>query len=414
MGQIIIQKVCEILENIMEAEESKQFWVNEFETPPSMVKALNFTFEEEIEYNDTISSYCLSHHGYIMAVGFNTGEIFACDSRNFCNKHEYTTHKGDVSSISFSRDTLHIASSDKTGFFQVHQVVTGQLEMSFSFDSPIKTILYHPIFVDTLLLLLDNGNLFLINTALQKITEFSNKYSCIVWSTVPNQFFAAQDHTIAVCDINEKRTEILSESKHCSISQKNKSIASIALSHNGLLLNVIDSKGSGIIFLTEGLYPFQVISDPVNRPKFAYATFSRYDQELFLVTNNLSSKTFVAYDTVSFKEIHSFRGLKETVRGICSHPTRPLIFLRFKHEIYSWYYEDMEPLYNSVPEKGLMVRNEVFSERESEFDSSDCEEDEDFGDGPLILQRREKDGVLNIFPDDENYPDQIYFLPYKH
>ena len=186
---------------------------------------------------------------------------------------------------------------------------------------------------------------------------------------------------------------------------------------NDDLIIAIDSKGTGALFPLQCGGVISFYNDTVNHNKYSFASFSFDKKYAFLVTKATSSMTFNAFPIGYANNPmpkHSFRGLKEPVREIIPHPTRPIIFLRFRYEIYSWYYYHIAPLYNSVPEKGLMKKNEVYAEHEGEFDSSDDEEEEAPKYVPLKLMRREPEGVLNIFPDDVNFPNQIYFLPYQH
>lgn len=400
----------------MEEPETNKLWINQFDSDE---REIYFSFQEEAEYRDIITSFALSHHGYIMGIGFNTGEIFACDSRNFCNKHEYTTHKADVTAISFSRDSLHIASGDKTGFFQIHNVVTGAIELEKSFSSPIKSILFSNYDVDVLVILLTDGSLFLLNLT-SKVWEPTNqKFSCIVWGSDPRNIIGGYRSEIIYCQLNEEKSKISISGKYGSF----KDITSIVISNDKSTLLVLDSRGAGSKFSLDGGFIIGSYLDSINKTKFAYAAFSLDNRYSFLVNKTTSLVTFVTYSNVlgdifSGTPIHSFRGLKEPVREIIPHPTRPIIFIRLKYEIYTWSYYRLSPLYNTVPEKGLMRENALYSERENEFDSSEFEEEEEskkqFTYEPLNLMKREPEGVLNIFPDDYKYPDQIYFLPYQH
>lgn len=404
----------------MEEQKTNELWVNQFF---NQEHELFFQFQEEAEYPDTISSFALSHHGYIISIGFSTGEIFACDSRNFCNKHEYTTHKGEVTAISFSRDSLHLASGDKAGFFQIHNVVIGVIEYTNTFSSPIKSIISSNYDVNVFLILLADGSLFLFNLKTETCNSIDQKFSSIVWGTDAQSFIGGFKREVIFCQIDEEKSTISISDRITALEKSKESIISISSNNDKTFLLLLDSRGVGNIFSLDCRIVIGTYADTVNRMKYSYASYSYDDRYIFMVNKTTSAMTFVAYtNPVSGvfipTPIHSFRGLKEPVRDIIQHPTHPIIFVRLKYEIYSWSYYNLTPLYNSVPEKGLMKRNADFVERESEFDSSDCEEEEEaqkkFKYKPLKLMKREPEGVLNIFPDDYKYPNQIYFLPYQH
>lgn len=405
----------------MEEQENNELWVNELFSHNS---ELFFQFRGVAEYQNPISTFTLSHHGYIIAIGFFTGEFLACDTRNFHNKHEYTTHQGEVTALSFSRDTLHISSGDKNGFFQIHNVVKGNKEFEQKFNSPIKSIINNSYDVNIFLVLLSDCSLFIVNLLNQTCIPLNQRFSTIIWGNDSQNFIGGYQKDITFCQLDDEKTMIKNSEKITVFGGSKETISSIISNYKKDCLLILDSRCYGNYFPLELKCNVFTYSDSINRAKYSFASFSIDDKYILMVDKATSSKTFVAYSSVVdgifiSTPVHFFKGLKEPIRGIVAHPSLPIIFLRLKYEIYTWSYYNPVPLYNSVPERGLMKKNADFIEQENEFDLSDCEEEEEelkkqFKYKPLKLMRREPEGILNIFPDDYKYPNQIYFLPYLH
>ncbi|KAK8900426.1 hypothetical protein M9Y10_002753 [Tritrichomonas musculus] len=393
-------------------EKEIDVFMNQFDEKPD--PEICFQFIEEVEYRETISTFCLSHHGFIIGIGFSSGVFFSCDSRNFCNKHEYTVHEGEVTALSFSRDTLHIASGDRTGKIMIHNVVTRELKYNFLFPSPINSIVCSDYEPNIYLFLLSDCSLFILDLSVGEYKKLNNKFSSIIWGSNSLSFYGSYSKDVFSCQLDEDKTKV-SISGQIDFPEKTKDIISMSISNDKTLLAFIDSRGNAPIYSIDFGTVLGTYKDPINHSKYSYSAFSNDKNYTFMVTKTTSPMTFAAYsngDVFSITPVYSFKGLKEQVRGIIPHPIYPIIFVRFKYQIYTWTYYSTMPLYNSVPEKDLMRYNQDYCEHESEFDSSD-DDDNIVKYEPLILKGKKSNDIISIFPDDVNFPNQIYFIPYQ-
>ncbi|OHT08882.1 hypothetical protein TRFO_22471 [Tritrichomonas foetus] len=392
---------------------SDQLWTNQFNTPNS---SLEFSFEPCIE-DKKLSAMSLSHHGYILAVGFITGKLYICDAITFKNKIDLNEHNCEVLSLSFSRDTRHLVSADKSGQLQIHNVVTGKVDYSRDFKRKILKVLYSKFDQDEMLILLENNKLYHFNPKLDLIFEIPGNFSNVIWGVNPYEFIGSINKSVSLYRYNKENEDcsLITEFNILSMSRdKLGEITYIDLSSDGKFISVIDSNGNGRLTSVEANILVGKCTDEVSKTKYSHTVFSRDNQYVFYLAKSLYN-AFTVYSVNPFSRVYQNRGLKEVIQGIEPHPTRPIILLRYRHEIFSWAYQNLVPIYNTCPEKDLMKVNQEVEEKETEFDVSDYENNKPVSKyPPLQLMSREKERFLNIFPDDENYPDQIFFLPFDH
>ena len=390
-----------------------EYWFNDIKIPTD---DFQFQYDEIFYHRSVLSAMALSHHGFILGIGMQTGEVYACDTRFFSTVHDYISHKSEITTISFSRDTKSIASGDKAGFLHVHDLLSKKLKFERKFDYPILKINYLLSIVNAILVLLADQTLHIINFDDNTLTTVHGTFSLFTCSHMRPE---------AVYTVSQKKVfkyvlsngTFVNDQETFKPIQLHRDAIDISLSFNGNFLTIIDKIGEIRIFaLTAGLtIEFATYFDEIEKTKFAFSAFSfSNDCAIFSTRTSSYSKEFYVIFLNNKRKEQSFSAFNNRIKQIIPHPTQPFIFILCCHKIYKWTYYNPAPLYNSVPQKGLMKRNEPFEEKESEFDASDADDNIVKLPKSPLKYYIPQEGYLSIFYDDlQNlYPEQIYFLPF--
>jgi WD40 repeat protein len=365
-----------------------------------------------LDFGRPICCVTISHHGYIFGIGCLSGELFACDSRSLGNRRSYRKHSCDVTAIAFSRDTLHIASSDKSGQLRIHSVDDTHREFEHQFDTSIQFVQFSPCLESSkfLLVLLESADLFLVSLDRQP-ARFGRPMTCVQWSHLTPTFFGSFGRTvfqISVPDFSVQHSFSFEDSKV-------KTIVSLALAHKDHLFVILDSVGVCRCFVVADHIPEFCghYIDAINRIRFVHAMFSPDDHYVLLASKGVSPELLRAYAVDTGQLVKTFVGPREPIFQLLHHPQECVIYARTRTELFVWKISVKFRMKNSTPEDGLVERNSEYYEPEDLFD---VVEEQQRGDSagfvPLSLDLFDAKPD-NFFPDDANFPNQLLKLPFR-
>lgn len=81
-----------------------------------------------IDFDAKITCMNLSHHGFMLAVGLDQGDVYVCDSETGGNRRLVGSHSSKILDVSFDRTGRLLASGDVSGTVIVREVLSGKEE----------------------------------------------------------------------------------------------------------------------------------------------------------------------------------------------------------------------------------------------------------------------------------------------
>ena len=354
------------------------------------------------------SCSCLSFHGHMLGIGFNSGIIQILDSETGILSCNFEKSLGSITSLSFSRDGHYLLSSDNQGNIIIRSLLTKKEIFTKKFDynniqcyfSPINPFLFI-IFSHT------NENSFhIINFQNNSIENLPGLYSSFKFNIDGNLILTTKNF-IKIFNFNSP-FNLLNEFQ---IDFK-RGLFGIEISHNGNYLLLLERSGTTQLFdfrLKTIIFSF---SDTVNRFPFNSGVFDRMDEYIILGSNQIGINSFSAYNLSNGLIRKNYTGPKEGTFQILFHPIYPIIFTRGSKGIHIW-----KPIYkdrwiHTLPEKNKLIQNIIYDEPESEFDEDhqiqkpDQIQCIDIGFIDVINKNN-----YYYFESDKNFPNQIFKIP---
>jgi WD40 repeat protein len=260
-------------------------------------------FYDSIDFNKPISCAAISHHGFIFGVGCRTGAVFCCDTRSLGNHRMYTSHSCEVTAVAFSRDTLHIASGDRSGHLKVHSVETETLEFQHQFAASIRFLQYSPTSNGFLLVLLDSSDLVVIDPG-GAVAACSLQFTCAQWCHSSFCFLGAREQRvfeIALPEFTVVKVRNFGDSKVRNIS-------SICVARNDRFFVFLDSTGIGHCYdiPTEKLCGHYF--DAIDRGRFVHVAIDRNSEIVLLARKGTWPEVIQAYNVELRRQVRNFTG----------------------------------------------------------------------------------------------------------
>jgi hypothetical protein len=367
-------------------------------------------FDLKPTQKEVITSACFSPHAFIIAIGTVDGRVSARDTLSCTNHRVYSAHDSEVSALSFSRDTHHLASADKHGTLKIHSVDDCILEFTHSFDSrAIQAVEFSPTGGNHLLILLDDGTLHFLSD-MSHFTSPPGQFSCAKWSYTTLTFFAAIEKAIAEIDFPSFSVVHRWDFEDSKI----KLIVSMAVSRNDHFLVFLDSSGVGRCFSLVVQTIVAQYSERVDRVKFAHAIFDRRSEYVIIGSKAVTAKALRVFRVEDGVLVRTFPGHREPILQLFAHPLDAVIFARCRSGIVKWEPSMRYRMMNSVPPTGCMRCGVDFEEPEDCFDLPSSDEPEP----PAPASANHGGSLLDLltpvdagyFADDKDYPDQLFVL----
>ena len=114
------------------------------------------------------------------------------------------------------------------------------------------------------------------------------------------------------------------------------------------------------------------------------------------------------------KIVNNLNGPPETVTGLIAHPTRPILYSVDTSSIRIWTPTYLNRWSKFTPGFVDVLANIYYDEKENEFDEEETVEE------VTKIEIKEPIDVINpsrnygiIFPSDEDWPDQLMYLPLR-
>jgi hypothetical protein len=358
---------------------------------------------------------CFSPHAFIIAIGMADGHVSARDTLSRTNQRTHTMHTAEISALSFSRDTHHLASGDRHGCLKIHSVDTCEPEFTHTFDSQsIRTVEFAPACGNHLLILLQDSIIHIL-IDLHEFISSEGTFSYVKWSCTAATFFAASEQSISQIEFPS-----LNVLHHWDFDGwKSKRNLTMALSLNGLFLFFLDKAGVGRCFSLEAETVIWECSDQVHSVNFAQAVFDRSSEYVIVPpkTGGLL-RLFRVLPREDGIFVKTAPGSNEPILQLFSHPLDTAIFARCPSGIVHWEPSTPWRMKNSVPPDGLMRANEIVIKPKDFFDKPAPEEAAaaaaaaaeatPLKHGRIPLDLTAVEPVL--LPDDKRYPDQLLVL----
>ena len=358
----------------------------------------------------------LSFHGEILAVGQLNGLVEVMDSSTSYGRKELYTHDDAVSSVTFSRDGHHLASS-AGNFVIVHDLGTKEEVCNFTFDSKVISCIFSRINPEILFILVSPKEPEEEEGELQKEgIKIMNIRTKECEQQIEGPFTTFKLHssdTLFACynsDLSIYEPPAF-ELKDIFDTEVKRGINSIEVTHKGVILAILDKSGCITLFDRVKEEVVKALQDKVTRVHFVTAAFDRHDEHIICGASKMTSYSFTSYDLSQYVMRSFQNGPREAVLQLLFHPLQPIIFARAAKGIHIW-----KPIYkdrwkHSVPEYNNLLSNEVYDEPESEFDEgheSGKKAPYEHLSTPIDIFTREE---THPFDDDVNFPDQMFTLP---
>jgi WD40 repeat protein len=360
-----------------------------------------------------ITSFCLSPHGFLFGIGTLDGFVYSRDSLTCSNQREYTQHRCEVSSVSFSRDTQKISSGDKSGLLKIHSVDDCKLEFEYQFTIPINSVEYSPKAGNQLLILFEDSTVKIVDNS-HCLISCLGTFSCVQWCHLTSTFFAASEKKVT--EFSFPSLEII---QNWTFEEKKmKSIVSLTLSLNDRFVLVLDRSGTGRCFSLVARTVISHYSDRVNRVRFTVVAFDRSTEHVILSSKSVMPEMLRVYTVQPGNQVKTFGGPHEVILQLISHPRDSLFYARCKSGIITWKSSTRFRMRNSVPQPGLMRANSMFYEPEDCFDGRVDSFEMKTRKGKklpkVILSLDLLEPVdISFFQDDKDYPNQLLILPWR-
>ncbi|OHT07653.1 hypothetical protein TRFO_24061 [Tritrichomonas foetus] len=323
-----------------------------------------------LDFEKKITCMALSVSGNIMAVGLMSNPIIVCDSETSSNRHFYEEHKSSPKTLSFSNHGHFLASGDKAGFVIVRHLLSRDKIYQKEFKGPIIEVLFSPTETETLLVLDSSRHITLVNVLTTEEKSMEGDFVSVCFHPYYNKIFAATNKDIYMFD-----THFSELSHYPSEDKKNtlKNILKIEISHQGLLLLIIEKNGGCLLFNPEAQAVIHTFQDSVGGMKWTSAVFDPKDELVVFATNEMALRTLTIFSIADQLGtiISDLQGPNEPVGQLLYHPHHPVIYTRGIESIRVWTPTFLNSWSNFMPGFVDAIANDLYYEREDEFDEEE-------------------------------------------
>ena len=367
----------------------------------------SFEFEEEI------TSFTLSFHGYMMCLGFSNGDIVILDSETGSNRYKYNFYNNEITSTSFSRDGKLIAIGDKSGNLKVFDFLQNKIIFSKKYKETItKAEFSVRSLYDILVIIRDEENCGLLEILNIENNEehFLHEYSISACWCCKNDNESNGNEDIKLLSTNGESIYLYDESLNListikdSEKKKQNTIQEVKASHTGNLFLTLTKESTSIRLLNQTTSVIAEFND-----KYSHMTFDSTGEYVILSSNERDKCNLTIFKYTS-ETINNLKGPSETVKGLISHPIQPIIYSIGSSSVRIW-----TPTYcNSwsafMPGFVEIYSNVYYDEKENEFDEEEINEE------VSKIESKEKIDIFTqekkyVFQSDKEWPDQLFYLP---
>ena len=328
-------------------------------------------YYEDFDFNNEITALVLSHLGHFLGVGFINGEVILCDSETGNNRHKYTGHDEQVTALSFSIDNKFVASGDLKGICQVTDVLTHNVLFRKDYGQEIVNVLFSPNTNKEFLIQAGNA-CFVVNLDTKEERRIPDTVSLVLWEE--KYGFIIVNEALELNFYNQNFERVGHNTLHFM-----KKIIFIAISNNGKLLCLINSKGEGIMYDTDQLATAdekepeyrEMYKDRVTETKFTCCVFDRNSEHVIFSSNQKMQCKLVIYEIDATEVKQELDGPSDPVDFLLFHPQQPVVYSCGSPSIRMW-----TPTYENSWEQFMpgfehLTTNVEYIEKEDEFDIDD-------------------------------------------
>lgn len=317
-----------------------------------------------LDFEKKITCMTINPSGHILAVGLASNEIVVCDAETSSNRYYYTEHQSTPISLSFSNNGHYLASGDKINHLIVRHLLERRIVYESNFNSKLLEVLFSPTETETLLIL-DSNRITLLNIFTGETKFIDGDFISVCWHTNDNRIFAAATKELVTFDSD---FNILSTFQ----PEVKKNFIKIEISHNGLLLLIIENSGGCLLFQIEAQSVITTFQDSVGEMKWTSAAFDPKDELVVFASNKIALRTLTIYSLLDQGLLVSdLQGPNEPVGQIIYHPFHPVIYTRGVESIRVWTPTFLNSWSKFMPGFVDAFSNDLYYEKEDEFDEEE-------------------------------------------
>ena len=220
--------------------------------------------KESFEFQEQISTMGMSHHGFILGIGFKNGHFILLNSQTGYNRKIFTNFsQSPILTMSFSRDTKIALLGDQSGLLTCIDIEKEKIDFQANFEGKILKIEFNPHNPDIALILVEK-QLFLFTVSTQESLNIPGEFSSMVWNDADSSIIASSktDLLIYNIDSNFLIQNFHNPQKYSTNAKRGINYMAISPTYRNLV--IIDKSGAARIFDLKPFEKGKVIHDSVN------------------------------------------------------------------------------------------------------------------------------------------------------
>lgn len=389
------------------------------------------SFPEEFDGGlDSVSpalTCAFNRTGSLLAVGCNDGRLVVWDFLTRGIAKVITAHIHPISSVSWSRNGRKILTSSTDWNVGLWDILTGDCETRYRFPSAIHKVQFHPFNNDQFLVCPVRHPPVLVDVhGKHHILPVGEECEQNIVATFDKkgEYIFTGNAKGKITIINASTLEVKNSYRISTATNANTAIKSIEFSRRGssFLVNSQDRvirvfNRESVLAYKEGKEPeaTQKLQDLVNRTLWKKCAFSG-DGEFIVAGSSRQHALYIWERSIGslVKILHGTKG--ELLVDVVWHPIRPIICSVANGLVSIWSQTHVENWSAFAPDFKELDENIEYEERESEFDLTDEDKEEQLNNSNDMQDELEID-VETVEPPlyyssgDEPDEDNLFYLP---